>query len=120
LAGELAVRELEASRLRARLRGFSVCSNGPVPQKLPGWRSTYCGTRRKTRAPRNNTPAYFTADHDKQAFREWKRALESYADARLISRHSMTTTPETLPPHGRKLLATDPDVVNHANGRVSE
>ena len=84
LASELAVKENEAAALRSRLYGFSVCSNGPNLQKLPRLAIDLLRTPPKNAVPpQTNTSAQFAVDRQKEAFRSWKRALESDAQSQL-------------------------------------
>lgn len=83
LAGELSALEMQASELRARLRGFSYCGNGPLPQKLPPNARYLLGNPpRNATPPQINTPEQRKVDGDKQAFLYWKKALET--DARAV------------------------------------
>jgi hypothetical protein len=79
LAGELLTAETVGARLRARLYGFSVCS-----QKLP-WlaRSLLSSPPKNAALPQTNSPAARLVDEEKQAFKDWKRALETDANAQL-------------------------------------
>jgi hypothetical protein len=84
LAEELFVKESEAASLRARLFGFSTCSNGPVPQKLPLLARNLLGNPPANAAhPQTNSPGHFRVQKEKQAFRDWKKALETDANAQL-------------------------------------
>jgi hypothetical protein len=84
LADELAVREGEAASLRARLYGFFVCSNGPALQKLPPLAITLLRSSPKNATfPQTNSPGHHAMNRDKEAFRSWKRALETDAQAQL-------------------------------------
>jgi hypothetical protein len=84
LAGELAEKEGEAATLRSRLYGFSVCSNGPNLQKLPQIAIALLRSAPKNATPpQTNSPGHFSMNRDKEAFRSWKRALETDAQAQL-------------------------------------
>jgi hypothetical protein len=84
LAEALLARESEAASLRARLYGFSVCSNGSALQKLPRLAITLLRSPPKNSVPpQTNSPAHFAMNHEKAAFIDWKRALEFDANAQL-------------------------------------
>jgi hypothetical protein len=84
LADELAMKESEAATLRARLYGFSVCSNGPVLQKLPWLARNLLGNQPQNAAhPQTNSVGHFKVQKEKSEFIAWKKQLESDADARL-------------------------------------
>jgi hypothetical protein len=84
LACALLVKENEAASLRAWLRGFSYCSNGTVPQKLPALALDLLRNPPKNaRDVHMNTPEQRSVDRKKQAFVAWKRELENSAQAEL-------------------------------------
>jgi hypothetical protein len=82
LAEELSRKESECATLRSRLFGFSVCSNGPVPQKLPPLAlSLLRNPPANSKAPQINSSAHSAMNREKEIFRSWRRALESDAQA---------------------------------------
>ena len=82
LAATLAVKEREASELRNRLRGFSYCGEGSRPQKLPWLALDLLRNPPKNAVPPMiNTPEQRAVDREKEAFRDWKRALGTDAQA---------------------------------------
>ena len=86
LASELASKESEAATLRARLRAFSLSSAGPVPQKLSGFaRGLLVNVPRNSVPPQINSPGHFAMNREKEVFRNWRRALETDAQAQLTS-----------------------------------
>jgi hypothetical protein len=83
-ASELVLKESEASALRNRLRGFSMSAAGPVPQKLSNFaRSLLVSPPRNSVPPQRNSPEQRTVDREREIFREWRKALESDAQAQL-------------------------------------
>jgi hypothetical protein len=85
LASELALTESKASALRARLRGFSLCSNGQTPQKLSGYaRGLLINPPVNVAGPQMNSPQQREADREREIFRSWKKSLESDAQAQLV------------------------------------
>jgi hypothetical protein len=82
LADELSQHETISAQLRARLFGFSVCSNGPAPQRLPPIAlSLLRNPPANSKPPQINSPAHNAMNREKEIFRSWKKALESDASA---------------------------------------
>jgi hypothetical protein len=82
LAEELSLKESDAAAMRARLRGFSMCGNGPVVQKLPWLARNLLGNQPQNAAhPQTNSPGHFKVQREKQAFQDWKKQLENDASA---------------------------------------
>jgi hypothetical protein len=74
---------LDADTQRS-LVGVSFCSNGPVPQKLPWLARDLLGNPPKNAThPQTNSPGHFTVQREKQAFQDWKKSLETDAQAQL-------------------------------------
>jgi hypothetical protein len=84
LAAQLIKAESHAGRLRARLYGYSCCADSITPQKL-SWtvRSLLSSAPRNASFPQTNSPDARRFEEEKQAFSDWKKALESDANAQL-------------------------------------